>query len=388
MKVAILGNYPTYPFAEKLGVKYQGRKVTTWLINFTKYLSKYKNIELHVISEDEYLSDDVNFFYENINFHFIKCPKRFKAATLFMGDIIRIKKVLNKVKPDIVNAHHTDEYALTAIKSDFPYVITVHGIFSRFIPEGKLVSREKIVSRVEKYVLKRAKNLIASSPFVYEAVEGITNAKFFDVENCLDEKYFDCIKDYSINFKLVFIGTIIGDKGVHFLVQAVDKLKFEFPNISLTIIGVRNNNYYENLLEYIIQNNLGDKIKFTGFITEEEKLNILTNSTILVHPSRLETFCMAVAEAMATGTPIIATRVGGLPYTVGNEDNAILVDYGSVDGLVESIKKLFYDDLLRMRMGINARNEALNRFHPSVAIPNLIRCFDMILKNESNKKGN
>lgn len=75
---------------------------------------------------------------------------------------------------------------------------------------------------------------------------------------------------------------------------------------------------------------LTDNVKLEGFVTDEEKVAILNDSTILVHPSRLETFRLFVAEAMATGNPVVAIRVGGLLYTVGNKENAILVKYGSV----------------------------------------------------------
>ena len=71
MKVVILGAYPTYPLAKKLNVPYEGRKVSTWLIYFAKYLSQYPGIDLHILSEDEYLDHDYRFRSDNINFHFL-----------------------------------------------------------------------------------------------------------------------------------------------------------------------------------------------------------------------------------------------------------------------------------------------------------------------------
>ena len=390
MKVALLGNYPTYPFAEILKVKYEGRKVATWLINLAKYLSKDENVELHVISEDEYLPKDYHFISDNINFHFLKCPKRFKAATLFVGNVIRINKLLKQIKPDIINAHHTDEYALASIKATFPYVITIHGIYSRLIPNDNFISRAKIVSMIEKYILKKAKNLIATSPFVYEAVGNSPTAKFYDIENCLDEKYFVQNKDYSINYNLLFIGHIIEDKGAYYILEAINKLKTEFPKIKLNIIGnfsVYEESYRNKFLEFIAINGISNFVNFLGFLREEEKIHIINNTTILIHPSRLETFGMAIAEATATGTPIIASRVGGIPYTIGGKGNAILVEFKNVDQIIMNIRKLFLDQDLRITLGTNAKSEAFRRFHPSVIITETIDCYKDIIKNNKVSNG-
>lgn len=387
MKIAILGNYPTFPFYEKLGVKYEGRKISTWLINLSKYLVSYENVELHIIAEDEFLLEDKHFVSDNINFHFLKCPPRLRAATLFIGDVIRINKLLNKIKPDIVNAHHTDEYALAALKSDFPNVITIHGIYSNFVPP-KILSRAKLVSKIEKYIIKNAKYLIASSPYVYNVLRRQTPAKFYDVENCIDEKYFLVEKKYSINYNLVYIGIIIKDKGIHYLLEAINILKKEFPLIRLNIVGNPSpyeKSYFSKLEEYIKNNNLVNNIIFSGFITEVEKIKLLSSSTLLVHPSRLETFCMSVAEAMATGTPVTVSNVGGLPFTVGLKDDSILFEYGNVNQMVSKIKDLLLKQEFRERIGKELKKEALNRFHPSIAIPELIKCFENIVNNAKNK---
>lgn len=386
MKVVILGSYPTYPFSKELNVPHVGRKLSTWLMYFAKYLSQYPGIELHVVSEDEYLNHDYHFQSDNITFHFLKCPKKYKAATFFVGDVLRIRKEIKKINPDIINAHHTDEYALAAVKSNYPYVITVHGILSRFVPKRKLISRQKIISIIEKYVLKRAKNLIASSPFVHEAIGGITKAKFYDIENCLDEKYFNKLKDYSINYKLIYIGYIIQDKGVDQLIKLMSLLKKEFPDVHLTIVGNKSNyelSFYDDLIMQIQNEDLQKNISFAGFISEDEKLNLLLESTILVHPSRLETFCMSVAEAMATGTPVITTRVGGIPFTVGIRNLHSLYALGDVDELYSKIKELFNSQPLRETYGEINKKEAFDRFHPKVVIENLVDCFNDIIKESA-----
>jgi L-malate glycosyltransferase len=381
MRVVILGNYPTFPFSDILSVPYEARKISTWLIYLCKYLSKYPGIELHVVTEDEYLREDKHFVSDKITFHYLKCPKKYKAATLFIGDVWRMRRMLKLIAPDVINAHHTDEFALTALYSGFPYVITVHGILSRFIPPGKFLSREKVVAQIEKHILRHARYLIASSPFVYEAVGKMTKAKFYDVENCLEEVYFEQIKDYSSNHEVVFIGHVIEDKGVQYLLEAISVLKNEFPSIRARIVGPFSpyeQHYAWKLQEYVKNHNLHDHIVFEGFVSSEKKIEIVKNAAVLVHPSRLETFCLSVAEAMAIGTPVVASRVGGLPFTVGGEDNALLVEYGSVEQIVKSIGMLLRSRELRQAYGQKGQKQARDRFHPSIVVPQLVHVFKEI----------
>jgi glycosyltransferase involved in cell wall biosynthesis len=231
--------------------------------------------------------------------------------------------------------------------------------------------------------LQRARFLIASSPFVYEAVGNRTKARFYDVENCLDEEFFGQKKDYNTNHSLVYVGYVIRDKGVIHLVRAVHHLIGEFPQIKLKVVGTFSafeRDYELELRSYVKDNGLEGSVSFEGFVTGERKLQLMNEAAILVHPSRLETFCLSVAEAMALGTPVVATRVGGLPYTVGGEQNAILTDFGSSEQLASAIASLFRSAERRRELGTRARESAKKRFHPSVVIPELVGVYEDVVR--------
>ena len=71
---------------------------------------------------------------------------------------------------------------------------------------------------------------------------------------------------------------------------------------------------------------------------------------------------MVIQQAMAAGKPVVATRVGGVPYLIHHEQTGLLVEYGNIDGLADAISLLLSDDALRRRMGLASRDEAMQRF--------------------------
>lgn len=142
----MLGGYPSFLYANVLGcspIPHSG--ISTWMVNLCEHLSVLEGIDLHVVSEI-YPPDWVGQFRSfrlrkigkfqsftsgRITYHFLTPLPRLRTATLFMHDCFLLHKIIREINPDIVHAHHTDEFALAAVTSGYPSIITVHGIFSR-----------------------------------------------------------------------------------------------------------------------------------------------------------------------------------------------------------------------------------------------------------------
>jgi alpha-1,3-rhamnosyl/mannosyltransferase len=82
-----------------------------------------------------------------------------------------------------------------------------------------------------------------------------------------------------------------------------------------------------------------------GWVTEVQRADLLAGALLLAYPSRYEGFGLPPLEAMAAGVPVVATRAGALPETLG--DAAVLVDPGDVDALAGAIGEVAGDDALR-----------------------------------------
>ena len=105
-------------------------------------------------------------------------------------------------------------------------------------------------------------------------------------------------------------------------------------------------------------------MQFAGFQTPGEILLLLQRCTMLVHPSRHENSPMAICEAMAVGTPVIASRVGGVPNLLGDGANGLLVQRGNASELADRIKYLLEDEPARNALGAARRKYALETHHP------------------------
>ena len=103
---------------------------------------------------------------------------------------------------------------------------------------------------------------------------------------------------------------------------------------------------------------------------------------ILAFPSiRRESFGRVAAEAQACGVPVVASRVGGIPETLQENESGLLVEAGEVDAWTAALMKLVEDPLLRSEMGAAGRVQARERF----AEPHIAEVFGQILElqNES-----
>ena len=87
-----------------------------------------------------------------------------------------------------------------------------------------------------------------------------------------------------------------------------------------------------------------------------------TAADVYVHAARADTFPNTILEALACGTPVVATAVGGIPEQLEEERTGFLVPAGDAQALAERLTRLLSDDHLRQRMGMCALEAARSRF--------------------------
>jgi glycosyltransferase involved in cell wall biosynthesis len=105
-----------------------------------------------------------------------------------------------------------------------------------------------------------------------------------------------------------------------------------------------------------------DRIHFTGWLDKEAMLSKYNEANIFVFASRHEGMPNAVLEAMASGLPVVASRIAGNEELVEQDETGILVPAEDVDALRAALEKLLTDADLRQRMGQSARQRVENQF--------------------------
>jgi glycosyltransferase involved in cell wall biosynthesis len=155
----------------------------------------------------------------------------------------------------------------------------------------------------------------------------------------IDTKQF--IPSFDCPHEIVFVGRIIPEKGIHYLIKA---LKYLDERTNLVIIGKTvDSHYYDSLVSLSQKLGLKDRVFFTGAISKDALHDYYRSAQVIVLPSitRLESFGLILLEGMATGKPIIATNIiPGAVELINKSKCGIIVPIRDPLALAEAIQTL------------------------------------------------
>jgi D-inositol-3-phosphate glycosyltransferase len=170
---------------------------------------------------------------------------------------------------------------------------------------------------------------------------------------------------------LLFVGRIEPLKGLPNLICALDLIRKSNDPVSncycLVVIGGDPDASSDTMSEEMArvktlckELEVDDLVVFLGKKSQETLPYYYSAADVLIMPSYYESFGMVALEAMACGTPVIASQVGGLPFLVKNGVTGFVVPGGSPEALVDPLLALMTQPELRAKMGKQAANYALN----------------------------
>ena len=227
-----------------------------------------------------------------------------------------VQREIRQVSPDLVHAHGTGkDYAAPVIQwNPEKSVTTVHGVpweESKHWTGIKGTYHRVTGRRIERFVLSRARTIIAVSPYVKRMILEQTRAEISVIFDPVEKKFFDVHKNENIH-RLLFVGGIEERKGLEVLIKAIAQVKPIIPDVELHIVGgIRKMIYYHTLVRLIRSLGLESNIRFLGSLPETVLMREYAEAEIFVLPSYEKSQGIVILEAMATGTPVIATRPGG-----------------------------------------------------------------------------
>lgn len=306
----------------------------------------------------------------------------------------RIIPKLLKGKYDVIHYHqyHTTlliPCLITARITGARFVLTDHG--GGGISPMKLGPIREIVNRsIDKFLLMS--EFSASLPD-----RGFTSfrEKMELMYGGVDEKKFHpSKKDLKLRERLspdgkpviLFAGRVLPHKGVDVLLKACARLK---RRVKVVVAGGMLQEHYKAVLDRIISENNLD-VSFEGYLPEEDLARYYTSSDIFVLPSVYtdcfghyskapELFGLVVLEAMASGKPVVASSVGGVPEIVLDGKTGLLYPSGDVGKLAESLDYLLSDEKAAERMGLEGRKRVEEKFTWSKIAEHVAECYNSLL---------
>jgi len=182
----------------------------------------------------------------------------------------------------------------------------------------------------------------------------IPQTKIEIFSNGVDSEHFEhhnpssFLSKYKIKGQyLCYLGRIHPTKGLEFLLRSFAKID---GSSQLVVAGTGDPTYIESLRALGTRLGLRDRVVFTGYIFEDEKLQMLEGCDGLVLPSKYEPFGISLLEAMAHSKPVVATYPGGTDFVVHSE-NGFLLRYGDEKNLTDFMSTMLHDFETSRSMG-------------------------------------
>jgi glycosyltransferase involved in cell wall biosynthesis len=364
VRVAMLGQYPLDEERIVGGPE-------AVIVPLLHSLARFHDLEMHVVTCQPGVEDRLTKTASGLPLHVLK-RKRLGRITFHRRDVASIQRTLQRLSPDVVHAQGLGIYAAAAAHSPYPHVVTAHGIIFREAEFATgLASRFRrfMDSVYERYCLAKVKSLVSISPYVEEELVQTRGfqGRVYRIENPVDDIFF-AMNGQGEEATILYAGRVLPRKGLLYLLRALAKVRQAMPRVCLRVAGETESAaaYFEACRQFIKQQVLDSAVIFLGSLTMEQMVEEYARCAVLALPSKQETAPVVVAEAMAAGRPVVATRVCGVPYLVEDGVSGLLVHYGDIDGLASALLRVLRDSQLRMQMGQRGRKMAETRFRADV----------------------
>jgi glycosyltransferase involved in cell wall biosynthesis len=310
--------------------------------------------------------------------------------TLDLFALFRFYKYIKKLQPDVVHIHHfrTAVLCRPLLKlAKVPVVIysvhnrwgsKIHFALDRWTTRFGNVTVPFSLA-VKRFLLEEEKlNPARVREPIYIGIDVEKFRREYPVEIANLKKELNLTSGEKV---LGFVGALSPQKGLVFLIDAVEKLLARFPNIKCLLIG-------EGEQEPALKAKIQQKQLDANFVFPGQRYDIpalLKLMDVFVLPSLWEGLPQVVLEAMAARTPVVATDVCGTPEIIENGQNGLLVPPENADLLAEAITKILGDATLRQQLVENASQTINAKFQVSQMVANFAALYEQLLKDSNGK---
>ncbi len=379
-------------------------------ISLSKALANHIQVDIAILANQNATSYiGKSRFLERKSFNLLSFTKNFlpnKFRTLlYRSDI---PSLIKKEHYDLVHIHNPipalemKRVAQACVKKGISYAISTHG-FVEITSAGQAYSlkyfHEKLAWKllIEKplnYVVKHARQVFALSPLEYPMLNqlGIENERISIVTNGVNPGFFARKTTAEIQmvcnkFGLpnavdkqfpvaIFLGNHTKNKGINVLLDAFRQV--EKPFVLIVCGKKRDEINYEAISQQTHEN---QRIIFTDRLSNDEITCLFQYADIFVYPTLSDTLPLVILEAMASGLPVIASKVGGIPYQI--DDNCgILIESDNPQALKLAFEDATEDMQKLKQMGNSAIELVKVKFDWDKSAETALDIYQKILQND------
>lgn len=318
-------------------------------------------------------------------------------------------EAIDEFKPDIIHLNNfqrqlSSSVAIAAFEKKIPTVFLTHDM-QAVCPNKDMMYKGKICNECIKYgynscirkkciknsrlksllgvmeakyykknkIYERMNCIISPSNFMKENLEknGMKNKNFIVLHNFVNESNTRNIRDDNYIF---YFGRLSKEKGIYNLLKAISNLK----NVNLKIAG--DGPEKENIIKFINKKDINDRVEILGYLNSNEIKKYISNCSFVIVPSIWYENCpYSILETIEIGKPVVASKIGGIPELIDDNETGMLYKYDDCNELKEKIEKLYQDKKLRESMGKKARKKFENEFSNEAYYKNITNIYMQII---------
>jgi glycosyltransferase involved in cell wall biosynthesis len=379
-RVAILTNY-AYDERQLLsGVETATEGLLEGLINHQS------EFDFHIVALSRDIGKNVVEERNGFRFHYVRIPQSFLERPRTLFNIVNAIREIRSLEANLIHCQDNLALAVAAVRAGQADLFTVHGLK---VEEGLKWRGEEYWSHqmdrvLERYVHSKFRAFVAVSSYSANVLR--SDRKIFRIPNPLSRRWFrsDSGQPAALR-KILCVSSYNRLKRQDLLLRAIEQMRSELQGVQVVMCGtVDDKRFFEELQKFAATHDLPNVV-FNVDVPRDELAQMYSDGTLLIHPSEQENTPMAIAEAMARGTPIIASKVGGIPEMIQDGVHGLLFSANSCEELVARIRELAPNAAFRQQLGQRAHVRARELYDPAMVGSMIVEAYRVLLRDKTGR---
>ncbi len=265
--------------------------------------------------------------------------------------IFKTFKYAKKVDYVLIDTYSTKNFWYAFIISQLCRVLRI-----KYIPKlhgGDLPNRIVRSKLFSDLIFNNSYINIAPSAYLYETFKeiGYTNLKY--IPNTIElELYKESVKEFKTP-NLLWVRSFSKIYNPVMAVKVFVKVKQHYPDAKICMVGPKKDDSFSKTVKFAKKNNV--EVLFTGKLSKEDWTALSNDYNIFINTTHFDNTPISVIEAMALGLPVVSTNVGGIPYLLEHNGNALLVNDDDEEEMTKQIKRIITEPGLANELAQNGK---------------------------------
>jgi glycosyltransferase involved in cell wall biosynthesis len=303
------------------------------------------------------------------------------------------RSLVKKHKIDLIHSNNFSPALAGSLISYFtktPHVTTIHDIFSIYHKDfwkkwskqsGTSYTNARLVPLFEKLMMR----------FRYDCIHTVSDATKDDIKklgtkkpirvipNCLQEEDPHITETKKEQF--VYLGRLVFYKNLEVILRAFTIVTKQFPEIKLVIAG--DGPHKKSLQSMTNQLGVSNNVEFAGYVTPQQKKELLAQSNALLFPSKIEGFGLVMLEAFQQKRPVLVSDIPPMSDIIEHNQTGIVIDEDDEEKWAEAIMSLIENPEKSDTMGINGNKELKTKYNQELFYERILNMYkDVLDKNQ------